>query len=222
MKKIWIGLLIVGLLTGCAGIGLSPAKMDFDKAMGLFNQGKYKDAAPLFSKAIEADPKHGKAHLYLGRSYVNLGQWQKALTPLRTAYRIAPKETSREALEVLMDALLGSAGSLFKKGQFKDGMSHLKEGLGLEHDNHVFYEKARGKILSFGTEMLKKGKASAAVEAFSETIKMAPEKIDGYIGLAKAFLADGKALEALKTAKEALALNPTAQEAKELFNQLAQ
>ncbi len=51
---------------------------------------------------------------------------------------------------------------------------------------------------------------------------MAPKKIDGYIGLAKAFLADGKALEALKTAKEALALNPTAQEARELFNQLAQ
>ncbi len=222
MKKIWIGLLLAGLLVGCSGIGLSPAKMDFEKAMGLFNQGKYEEAAPLFSKAIEADPKHGKAHLYLGRSYVNLKQWQKALPPLRTAYRIAPKETRREALEVLMDALLGSAGTLFKRGQFKEGMSHLKEGLGLEHNNHVFYGKARAKILSFGTEMLKKGKANAAVEAFSETIKMAPEKIDGYIGLAKAFLANGNALKALEAAKKALSLNPSANEVKELFNQLAQ
>lgn len=222
MKKLWAGLLIIGLMTGCASIGLSPAKMDFDKAMGLFNQGKYEEAAPLFSKAIEADPKHGKAHLYLGRSYVNLGQWQKALPPLRTAYRISPKETKGEALEVLMDALLGSAGTLFKKGQFKDGLNHLKEGLGLETNGSVFRDKARGEILSFGTEMLKKGKASAAVEAFSETIKMAPDKIDGYIGLAKAFLANGNALKALETAKEALSLNPSAQEAKELFNQLAQ
>lgn len=216
-----MGLLLAGLLAGCAGIGLSPAKMDFDKAMGLFNQGEYEEAATYFTKAIEADPKYGIAHLYLGRSYVNLGQWQKALQPLRTAYRISPKETSQEALEVLMDALLGSAGSLFKKGQFKEGVKYLKEGFGLEHDNHVFYKKALGEILSFGTEMLQKGKASAAVEAFSEAIKMAPDKIDGYIGLAKAFLANGNLLKALEAAKKALSLNPSAQEAKELFNQLA-
>lgn len=221
MKKIWIGLIFVGLLAGCAGIGLSPAKADFEKAMGFFNHGEYEKAATYFAKAIEADPKHGQAHLYLGRSYVNLRQWQKALPPLRTAYRIAPKDTRRETLNVLMDALLGSAGALFEKGQFKDGLSYLKEGLNLSGENALFFKKALDQILGFGTEMLEKGNAKAAVEAFSETIKMAPDKIEGYIGLAKAFLAKGNLLKALETAKKALSLNPSAQDAKELFNQLA-
>jgi len=222
MKKLRIGLLLAGLLTGCAGVGFSPAKMDFEKAMGFFNQGKYAEAASYFAKAVASDPNHGKAHLYLGRSYVNLGQWQKALPPLRTAYRIAPEETRGEVLNVLMDALLGSAGALFKKGQFQDGLSQLKEGLGLSEESPLFFNKALDQILGFGRDMLQKGDAGAAVEAFTETVKMAPENIAGYIGLAKAFFANGNTLKALMTAKQALSLNPSAQEAKDLFHQLVQ
>lgn len=91
----------------------------------MFNRGKYEEAIPHFEKATEFDPEFGRPYLYIGGSYVNLGKWQEAISPLRTAYRLAPEETKKEIAEILMDLLLKNATKFDK-----DTQSQVEELLG--------------------------------------------------------------------------------------------
>ncbi len=93
-------------LNGCAHWAASE---DFDKGIVYFNQGNYEAAIPYFQKATTADPEYAEAYMYLGRSHLNLRQWTKAITPLRTAYRLAPDKTKGLVQDLIMDAVLGAA-----------------------------------------------------------------------------------------------------------------
>ncbi len=93
-------------LSGCAHWAASE---DFDKGLAYFNQGNYEAAIPYFQKAAATDPEYAEAYMYLGRSHLNLRQWTKAITPLRSAYRLAPDKAKDLVQELIMDAVLGAA-----------------------------------------------------------------------------------------------------------------
>jgi hypothetical protein len=40
---------------------------------------------------------------------INLRRWREAISPLRTAYRLAPDATQHEIADILLDALLAAA-----------------------------------------------------------------------------------------------------------------
>jgi len=105
------------ILCSCAGLLIGQdAQREFEKGLTLFNAGNYDQAIPHFVKATELEPEYGRAYLYLGRSYLNLRRWLDAIPALRTAYRLSPTETKKEALDVFLDALLAAATDAFKKG----------------------------------------------------------------------------------------------------------
>ncbi|KAF0184140.1 MAG: hypothetical protein FD164_466 [Nitrospirae bacterium] len=101
-----IALCIALSLSGCAQWAASE---DFDKGIAYFNQGNYEAAIPYFQKATTTDPEYVDAYMYLGRSHLNLRQWTKAISPLRTAYRLAPDKTKGLVQDLIMDAILGAA-----------------------------------------------------------------------------------------------------------------
>jgi tetratricopeptide (TPR) repeat protein len=97
----------------CAGVmGKSPAESEFDTGLSLFNRGRFEEAAAHFERATEHEPDFGEAYLYLARSYLNLGRWEEALHPLRTAMRLSPEETREEISEIILDVLLRHAAEL--------------------------------------------------------------------------------------------------------------
>jgi hypothetical protein len=51
---------------------------------------------------------------------------------LRTAYRLSPEETKREALDLLIDALFTGGLDAFKKGDFEVSTEYFKQLLGLQ------------------------------------------------------------------------------------------
>jgi tetratricopeptide (TPR) repeat protein len=110
----------------------SDAEQEFDKGLSLFNKARYAEAATHFDKATSLDPNYGVAYLYLGRSYVSLRQWGKALPALRTALRLAPDETRKEALTILTDALFSASVSEFHKGNLKSSGKYLDEATQLD------------------------------------------------------------------------------------------
>ena len=90
--------LLLGWLTACATVGVpSEAQVAFDHGLRLFQRGQYAEAIPLLQEATTRDPQCGQAYLYLGRSYLNLGQWGNAIPVLRTAFRLAPKRANKKS-----------------------------------------------------------------------------------------------------------------------------
>lgn len=127
IKKTLLALLAVSfLLSSCAVLPkvLSGAHSEFDEGLSLFNRGRYEEAIPRFQKATELDPNFGRAYLYLGRSYVSLKRWRQALSPLRTAYRLSPEETKKEAFDFIIDALFAVAIEDIKIGNFRSAVSY--------------------------------------------------------------------------------------------------
>jgi Flp pilus assembly protein TadD len=112
----------VALLSACASIrSLTPGHDSFEEGMALFNQGQFDSAVPYFKKSTLENPKSAQAYLYLGRSYISLGQWKSAVQPLRTAFRLSPYEARDEIMNLIIDAVFAAA---INDPRLGDGSSH--------------------------------------------------------------------------------------------------
>lgn len=225
MKKRTIILMAAVMLAlcGCATMSsvFSGAAGEYETGMGYFNQGKFQEAADHFSKAVELDPEYGEAYLYLGRSYINLGRWKAALSPLRTAYRLAPTETRKEIGSILFDALLSAAVGQIKQGNFKESISYLKEGMTLHASSGKAQDMMFTALLGYGGQLVQSGNAAQAIGVYQEALGYNQGGVDAYIGLARAFLMNGNWLKAKETAAEALRRNPNSSDVNQLFRQMA-
>jgi tetratricopeptide (TPR) repeat protein len=215
--------LIVSLavMASCAGIPfLSGAKQEFEQGLALFNAGKYEQAIPYFSKAAELDSNYVQAYIYLGRSYISLGKWGEAIGPLRTAYRISPTETRKDATSFLSDALVGAGIQSFRNGDYKTAVEHLKEGLTLDPGSAKIKDELVKAWTAYGGKLFTQGSFGEAISAFEQALQLAPGSLDAYIGLAKSFLKNGEFDKALQAARKALSLDPSSDELKKLLLQI--
>jgi Flp pilus assembly protein TadD len=113
----------VALLSACASIrSLTPGHDSFEEGMALFNQGQFDSAVPYFKKSTLENPKSAHAYLYLGRSYISLGQWKSAVQPLRTAFRLSPYEARDEIMNLIIDAVFAAA--INDPRRWEGGSSH--------------------------------------------------------------------------------------------------
>ena len=216
-------LLIVSfaIIASCAGIPfLSGAKQEFEQGLALFNAGKYEQAIPYFSKAAELDPNDVQAYIYLGRSYISLGKWGEAIGPLRTAYRISPTETRKEATSFLSDALVGAGIQSFRNGDYKTAVEHLKEGLTLDPGSAKIKDELVKAWTAYGGKLFTQGSFGEAISAFEQALQLSPGSLDAYIGLAKSFFKNGDFDKALQTVRKALSLDPGSDELKKLLFQI--
>ena len=128
-KLIYVLFSIVCLLSifSCAGVETKPpAQAEFEAGLSFFNSGSYENAIPHFKKATELNPEFGRAFLYLGRTYINLGRWREALYPLRTAMRLSPEESRKEIADIIMDILLQNAARIDRNTE-SEIMDSLKQ-----------------------------------------------------------------------------------------------
>ncbi len=195
------------------------AKQAFEKGVALFNTGKYSEAVPHFQKATELEPEYTQAYLYLGRSYLNLSKWIDAIPPLRTAYSLSPVETKKEVINILLDALIGGALAEFKKGNFSGSLNYLKEALDVDPGSLAAKNELPKTIIAYGGQLLSEGNAAEAISQFTEAVNLAPENLDGYLGLAKALLSNGNFFDAMKVVSDAMQIAP-AESDRQLFKEL--
>jgi len=111
-------LLALVLVAGCATVGpWTPGRDSFDQGLALFNQGRFDAAIPYFEDATHENPNFAQAYFYLGRAYVNQSRWRAAIQPLRTAFRLSPRESQQEIMGLLTDAMFAAALNDFKIGE---------------------------------------------------------------------------------------------------------
>jgi tetratricopeptide (TPR) repeat protein len=214
-------LLLCCTFMACAGLQpRSDAEKAFEAGLALFKQGKYDKAVSQFVTATKHDPEFGRAHLYLGRSYLNLHRWSDAITPIRSALNFSPEETKKEIVNLLVDALLGTAVANIKQGNFQASIAPLQEVLTLSPQSASAKQHLVSAFLGFGSQQLSQGKLSDALNAFQEVTQLAPNNFDAYLGMARAFWQQGDLFKALSSVNTALRLAPNSVDAQALLRQL--
>lgn len=210
MRKTGILWILASLiLASCAGLGiLSEAQTDFDTGLGLFNRGEYREAVEYFESATSVDPNFAEAYIYLGRSYLNLREYGKALPALRTAYNLAPETVRNEVFNLLIDALFGVATTELKKGNIGGSIDRLRETLGLAPDSKRAKDELSDALITLGRDFLSKGNIDDAIGAYGEALTLSPDNAGAYLGLARAFLENGDVAKALETIQKAFKVDP--------------
>lgn len=223
MQKINFSILIIALfiLGACAGAQIFPtAESEFEKGLALFNEGKYEQALPYFTKATEMDANHMKSYLYIGRSYLKLNRWIDAISPLKKAYTLAPQETTKAITGDLFNAFLGAGVAEFQKGNYRGAIDFLKEGLNLKPGSKEALGQLGKTLLAFGTKLLGEKRIPEAISAFREALQVSPNNFAAYLGLAKAFFQSGDFGKALQAVRESIKIDPKSEEAQSLFLEL--
>jgi tetratricopeptide (TPR) repeat protein len=218
MRKQLFIISCVLIFCSCAGLFINrDARNEFEKGLSLFNHGRYGEAVPRFQKAAEIYPKYTEAFIYLGRSYLNLGKWAEAIAPLRTAYRLSPEDTRKEAVNFLLDALIGGALAESEKGNFRTSISYLKEALGADPESVTAKNELVESLIAFGGKLLSEGSAAEAASMYTEAIEIAPKNLDAYLGLARAFLKEGDYAGAMAVVNDAVRKIATSDEERAPF-----
>lgn len=110
--------LVMLVLTSCSSLGrFSPGYDSFDQGLALFNQGRFDAAVPYFEDATRANPEFSQAYFYLGRAYISQSKWRSAIPPLRTAFRLSPRQAQQEIMDLILDATFAAALNDFKVGE---------------------------------------------------------------------------------------------------------
>ena len=121
-------LAVLFLASSCAAFGrFKPGYASFDRGVALFNQGHFAEAVPYFERATRENPEFGEAYLYLGRAYVSQSKWRAAIPPLRTAFRLAPRDAQQEIVNLIMDATFAAAVNDLDLGSERPRSDRLKE-----------------------------------------------------------------------------------------------
>jgi tetratricopeptide (TPR) repeat protein len=207
-SRLFMLIAAVLLLGSCAILPgfVSDAQNEFEEGLSLFNRGRYR-----FQRATDLDPQFGRAYLYLGRSYIGLKSWRQALTPLRTAYRLSPEETKKEALDLLIDALFAGGLDAFKTGNFDSSVEYFKEALGLQPTSAKARREFLKALIAHGGNSLSTGNLPQAISAYTEAVKLSPNSFVAVFGLAKAFLRNGEISKALEATTAAMRVEPEIQ-----------
>ena len=118
----------LALLTSCSSLGRWGSKQDvFETGLTLFNQGRFADAIPYLEDATHDNPRDAEAYLYLGRAYISQSKWRQAIAPLRTAFRLSPRDAQEEIINLIIDAGFAAAINDFKLGDILDSPRRSKE-----------------------------------------------------------------------------------------------
>lgn len=111
------------------------ARATYQRALALFDQKRWSEAADGFAEAAGADPGSSSCLLFLGVSLTNAGRWQDALEPLRACLELRPEYSEAHNA-------LGMA--LGKLGRIAEADEHIVYAARLGYPQAVTTMRRRG------------------------------------------------------------------------------
>jgi tetratricopeptide (TPR) repeat protein len=96
--------------TGCASDAITRSRDAENRAMSLYNEQRYPDAAGAFHNMARSNPRDYRSYYHLGNCYVQMRQWQQAI------------QSYRSALDVMGTTLQGKADTVFRQ-QILNGLA---------------------------------------------------------------------------------------------------
>lgn len=173
------------------------SKEHFDRAVELHRKKEYLAAQAEYERALELDPRNGKAYANLGDVFISSGALQEAVSALQKSVSVDPGDAM--AFTNLGYAL-GELGKLDESLEAYKNTVALKPDYALGHNN-------------LGFAYFKSGKLDEAAEAYKESIRLDPNYVRAYYNLADVYKAQNRwerVVTALKLAVRKDPQNPAA------------
>jgi Tfp pilus assembly protein PilF len=160
-------------------------------ALALGSRGRVNAAIAHFQKALEIQPDYARAHNNLGNTLVSCGRVGEAIAHYRKALELNPDYAEAHNN-------LGTA--LATRGELSEAIAHFQKALEIQPD----YTKAHNNL---GMALTGRGEIDAAVNHFQRVVQLTGNRDPIALDLLAATLAkSGRFLEAIATARKALAL----------------
>jgi arylsulfatase A-like enzyme/tetratricopeptide (TPR) repeat protein len=186
----------------------------------LMREGKTGDVIALCKRTVSLDERNNQAYALLGEVYAGRGEPEEALPYFEKAVAIQPKLTQNR---------LNLAGSLLEVRQYARAETMLKEivreypkfplaqfNLGLLYDEQGRPAEARPAYaaevaaypqhfkarFNLGKVLFQLGDRAGAIEQMREVIRIAPDRPEGYLFLARGLLGQGAPVEEVQTLAE--------------------
>lgn len=130
----------------------------------LLRSSKVADAIKAFEEALSRDPGHLGAHLNLGETYMEVGDFARATQILENAYSLAPQD----ALSLYVHSLTLFAQDLFNQGEFGNAARECEKALNLLPRYQSAQELLPQIWHAIGTKALADRQWAQAIDAFEK------------------------------------------------------
>ncbi len=138
----------------------------------------YQEAIGDFQQAIKLDPKNSKAHLLLGLTYANTGDFDQAVKYSQNSLSIEPSFAAYHNLGLIYA----------NKGEYEKAQMAYEKALELNPSSYrAWYELA---LIHAGNNA-GNGHFDEAITSYKKVLEMNPQFADAYLGLGAAFYWSG-------------------------------
>lgn len=172
-----------------AGAGkVADARALYDSGLSLVAEGDYYRAADAFMEAVALNPVYGDAWAGLARCQYELGEYERAVTYIKEAYRYGPRSPSIVTLEGF---------SLVGMGRIAEARTAFDEAL-------VRVPNDRDARFGLALLDLRSGRSVDAKARLSASLKSAPRDPRAFLSLALISKAEGRTGESAAYLAEAM------------------
>ncbi len=149
-----------------------PTSQQMEQARAEFNEGiraglneDFKKAEEIFSRAIEINPIYAEAFLYRGLSYVELGEYSKALLDLTVTIELDPAFSDQ--------AHYFRGVTRYRRGEYTQAIDDLSVAIYMNPDYVAFFQ--RGKVY------LELKNFQRALQDFEIALRLNPDFYEAYL-----------------------------------------
>ena len=156
----------------------------------LFQQGKSQEAVGALEKALEADPKHWKAHNNMALASIDLGELERAEAHFRESLAIEPQPAIYSDLGFVLES----------QGMTKEANELYRKSLELDPESAVAHQ-------NLAASLARRGQFAEAERHFRAALEKGPSA-QAYTGLGFVLAQQGRLDEAIATLHDAIEADP--------------
>ena len=192
-----LGLLLVGVLTACAGqeaerVRQESARTHYDIGLGALAENNLKKAIGELQTAVSEDPGNARMQYALGNAYLRNRQFDEAIASLKQAVELNPR---------LSNAYNDLGSAYVQKQQWDLAIDAYRKALA--NPQYLNPEQA---YLNLGNIYYVRKQYDRAAEEFRKLLDLFPQSADGHFFLGRTLLALGNLTEARDQLEQAVKL----------------
>src|SRR5262245_39676188 len=194
IKKSWIvtGITLLLLFT-------SPAEgrlFDWEKAVSLHKQCKFRSAIEEFQKVVKEVPDHADSWKFIGLAYYQLKEYQSAIQPLEKAQEIKRKEGRNDP-----DLVRALGQSYLSLKKYEQALPYFETITRMQMN-------VAANFYMLGVIYANLNRPEEAAEAFQKSVKLDPKDADSWYYLGVQHFRKGRINEAIVSLRNGIEASP--------------